>query len=305
MSQVIIHQSDLSAWNRCPAAFGYKRQGWPEPQSSAAAFGSVVHHALLVFERARAEGDGHELATRKAVETFVWFWNPMNIEAITAPVQKWLPRQSYGELRERGIESITKFCELVKFDDAELLGTEFSFMVPIDGTWDDDLGQPHILAGSIDRLVARKYRGYDVLGVDDFKTGKEYAYLRQNLQFTAYCYASTKLEFWVGAGGEDGFGPERGEQLFERFAGKARRGTWINMRKIKFQDAGWRGPIDYKRFALAVNQITASMREDIYPLTLSGDVCTFCSFRDRCGGVGVPDDDHGSPVPSRRTSAPR
>jgi len=292
---VVLHQSDLSAWIRCAAAFNYRRKGWKEPQTSAAAFGSVVHHALLVFERARTEGTDHATATAMAVETFVHYWNPMSIEAVTSPVEKWLPRQGYGEMRERGISSITKFCELVRYDDAELLGVEYSFMVPIEGTWDFELEQPHILAGSIDRLVARRYKRHLILGVDDYKTGAEYTYLRQNLQFSAYCYASTTREFWVGAHGEDGFGEERGQELFERFAGKSRRGTWINMRKIKLQDAGWRGPIDYQRFALAAQQIYLSMREDIYPLTLSGEVCTFCSFRADCGGVGVPDDDHGAP----------
>jgi len=294
----IVHQSDISAWGRCPAAFGYKRAGWREPILSATAFGSVVHHALLVFERARAEGELHELAVRKAVETFIWYWNPLNIEAICEPVEIWLPRQGFSELRSRGITAIEKFAELVRFDDAELLGTEFGFMVPIDGTWDDELGEPHILAGSIDRLKAAMYRRYPVIGIDDYKTGKEYRYLRQNLQFTAYCYASTKKEFWTGWRGEDGFGEERGTQLYERFKGAARRGTWINMRQLKFQDAGWRGPDDYKRFALSVQQITASMQADIYPMTISGEVCTFCSFRDRCGGTGVPGDDHGKPGPA-------
>lgn len=301
---MIFHQSDLSAWNRCPAAFGYRRQGWPEQQSSAAAYGSVMHHALLVFERARAEGQPHQSAVKAAVSTFVWFWNPMNIAAVTDPVEIWFPRQGYSDMREKGIRSITQFCELVKFDDAELLGTEMSFMVPIDGTWDFDLEAPHILAGSIDRLVTRRYRGHLIVGVDDFKTGMEYRYLRQNLQFSAYCYATTRPEMWVGWNGEDGFGTERGTELYERFQGKSRRGTWINLRSIKFQDAGWRGPIDYQRFALAVQQIYLSMREDIYPLTLAGDVCTFCPFREGCGGVGVPDDDHGSPLIKRRSAAP-
>lgn len=48
----------------------------------------------------------------------------------------WLPRQSYGELRNKGVEILKKYADLVQFDDQELLATEFSFCVPIQGTWD-------------------------------------------------------------------------------------------------------------------------------------------------------------------------
>lgn len=82
-------------------------------------------------------------------------------------------------------------------------------MVPIDGTWDDELGEPHILAGAVDRLAVRHY-----------------------------CYASTKREFWVGWRGADGFGEERGSLLYERFVGAGRRGTWINLRSAARVRAG-------------------------------------------------------------------
>lgn len=290
---MILHQSDVSAVSRCMAQFGYRRQGWPEPQLSATAYGSVVHHALQVFERERSAGTPHESAVQKAVDTFLWYWQPLNIESICEPVEIWLPRQGYSELRARGITAIGQYCELVRYDDHELLGTEYSFMVPIDGTWDYDLNEPHVLAGSIDKLVVRWIKRKQVLGVDDYKTGKEYRYLRQNLQFTAYCYATTKREFWTGWRGEDGFGEELGGQLFERFKDAGRRGTWINLKTIKLQDAGWRGPKDYERFALACDQLASAVRHDIFPLTISGEACTFCAFRDRCGGVGVAEDSHG------------
>jgi hypothetical protein len=295
---VIIHQSDLSSWIRCPAAFNYSRLGWPQEQNSAAAYGTVMHHSLLVFERLRAEGASVDSAARSAQETFVHYWNPINIDSLTEPVKKWLPRQSYGGLRAKGIKVIGEFADLVRYDDAELLATEYAFQVPIQDTWDELLGEPHILAGSIDRLVARRYKRHLVLGVDDYKSGKEYTYLRQNLQFTAYCYASTTPEFWSGWRGEDGFG-ERGPEMHQRFSGAARRGTWINLKQLKFQDAGWRGPKDYKRFAVAVNQVAASIQADIYPMTLVGEVCTFCPFRENCCGVGVAEDAHGAPGSER------
>lgn len=293
---MLIHQSDIAAWSRCSAAYGYKLRGLPTQTNSAAAYGSVVHHALQVFERTRVL-EGYDIAVQKALETFVFYWNPLNIEAITdrVPADGWLPRQGYSELRARGLGAIRKYAELIRFDDHELLATEFGFIVDIDGTWDDDEGRPHRLGGSIDRLATRHFLRKEAVCIDDYKTGKEYKYLRHNLQFTAYAYASTKLEFWVGNEGEDGFGLERGTQLFDRFQGAGRRGTWINMRTFKFQDAGWRGERDYERFKLAVEQLSASIKADIFPLSISGETCRYCEFRSICGGTGVAGDDEGNP----------
>lgn len=308
---MLFHQSDISAWGRCPAQFGYRRAGMPQSTSSAMAYGSVMHHAIQVFETALHEAriacnnkvrspeynQKFNEAIQVTLETFVHFWNPMNIEAICDPVPAdgWLPRQGYSEMRKRGIDAIRKYADLIRYDDHELLGAEYSFNVPILGTWDDDLNEPHVLAGSIDRLAARHYKRNLTLCVDDYKTGKEYKYLRQNLQFTAYCYATTRPEFWTGWRGEDGFGEERGMKLYERFKDCARRGTWINMRRFEFQDAGFRAQTDYDRFALAVSQIAESIKHDIFPLTISGEACTYCDYRNVCGGVGVADDAHGQP----------
>ncbi len=633
----IVHQSDIASWIRCPTAFMYGKQGQPRKQLSATAYGSVIHYALETFERLRHTGAGHTVSVEAAIETFRHYWSPLNIDAICEPVDVWLPRQGYNELRERGVQALRAYCQLVQFDDHELLATEFGFQVPIDGTWDYDLNEPHVLAGTIDRLAVRHHKRHPFVAIDDYKctapdtpvlmgdgteqradsilvgqkvlawvdgelrpslversqdngirtcvrvtsrhstqvvtanhpflvggqwikamdlhvgdlltlglntthaelvddktragsneayllgvlvgdgyfgdtpkltqndtdvvdalraalrgtgielagrepnfhfrgraalqdllnehglngkrsadkfipeavmaggapaaigflsgwldtdghvrvlpglppninwsttsetlarqgarllanldikanvqlirgsydgetywswrvsvstaygaarcaellqprgrkahamaaiptevlrpgprnrwpaydqdpvisldivpdqptwsltiadethvtagvvthnSGKEYKFLRQNLQFSAYCYASTKPEFWHGWRGEDGFGPGRGGQLFHRFEGKARRGTWINMKTIKFQDAGWRGPDDYRRFALAVEQIVASIKADIYPLSLSGETCQYCEFRDICAGTGVPANEHGEP----------
>ena len=285
---------------RCPAQYGYKRAGWRDQTNSASAFGSVMHSALQVLETERAMGTPFEHCVMKALEHFVHYWSPLNIEAICEPVPAdgWLPRQGFSELRLRGIDSLRKYAELIRFDDHELLGIEYGFRVPIEGTWDEDLGKPHELGGSIDRLAIRHYSRKPVLAVDDWKTGKNYRYLRHNMQFTAYCYASTQREFWIGYGGEDGFGLERGQKLFDTYAEYARRGTWINMRTFKFEDAGWRGPVDYSRFALAVEQCVATIKADIFPLSLSGEHCKYCPYRKSYGGMGIAPEEHGNPVTS-------
>lgn len=294
---MILHQSDLSALSRCMQEYGLKRAGAPGKTNSAAAYGSVMHHAITAGERAIATGTARASAIAQAQETFVYYWHPLNIETVCDPVPDdgWLPQQSYVSLRNRGLETITKYFELIKYDDSELLATEMSFSVPIDGTWDEELGEPHVLVGSIDRLAVGFYRRNETLKIDDYKTGREYKYLRQNLQGTAYAYATTKREFWTGWRGEDGFGAERGAQLFERFQHKARRFTWINLKTVKHMDGGWRGPLDYERFALAVEQFAALIRAEVFPLTLVGEVCTFCQMRGICGGMGVPDNEHGAP----------
>lgn len=293
----VFHQSDVAAANRCLAEWGYKRKGLTTTTNSAAAYGSVIHHAIQVFERQVALGTSRKAALQMALETFSFYWSPSNIEAICEPVPPdgWLPRQGYSELRTKGLETIRQYADLIKFDESELLATEFSFMVPIDGTWDYNLNEPHYLAGSVDRLAVRYYRRALTVAVDDLKSGKEQVHLRHNVQGSAYCYASTKREFWTGHRGEDGFGEERGNELFERFQGAGRRFTWINLRTIKFQDGGWRGPIDYARFALAIEQLAATVDADIFPLSISGAACTYCDMRRVCGGTGLPADDHGKP----------
>lgn len=298
------HQSDLSSWARCAAQVGYKRAGLPDKTNSAAVYGSVMHHALQVLERELNTGTPFETALQKALETFAWYWNPLNTDQICDPVPAdgWLPQQGYSQLRVKGLDTIRKYADLIRFDNHELLATEYPFIVPLPGTWDDELGEPHWLAGSVDRLAARHYLRQLALCIDDYKTGKEYVALRYNLQFSGYALASLQREFWVGARGEDGFG-DRGEEMFQRFQGAGRRGTWINLRTIKFQDAGWRGPIDYSRFTLAVEQMHASIKADIFPLSISGSVCQYCDFRNICGGTGLPDSDHGKPEPRKAVKA--
>jgi hypothetical protein len=280
---------------------GLKRAGVPSTTNSASAYGSVIHHAVQILEREFYTGTPKPEALQKAIETFLYYWLPANISAIceSVPADGWLPRQSYGELRNKGVDTLRKYADLLKFNDQELLGTEVSFIVPIPGTWDDELGEPHELAGSIDRLAVRYYRRALTLAIDDYKSGVPYVYLRQNLQGTAYCLATTRHEFWVGWKGEDGFGQERGEQLYERFLDVGRRFTWINLRSIKFEDGGWRGPDDYRRFALAVEQYARLIQADIFPLAISGSVCRWCDMRRVCGGTGIPDDEHGKPLALR------
>lgn len=296
---MIFHQSDLSAWDRCPAQFGYKRQGLPRKNTSAIAYGVVMHHCLHLLEYLVAHGTPLVEALDLALAEFTKCWMPPAFGGLTEeiPPDGWMRGQGFSELRLKGLQSLRTYADLMRFDKMEPLALEYGFMVPVDGTWDDELGEPHILAGTVDRLAVRFHRRIETLCVDDYKTGKTQYRLQHNLQFTAYLYATTKREFWVGWRGEDGFGEQRGQELYERFVDTPRRAFWVNLKELKVQDAGFRNDVHYARFRLALNQVAASVQADIFPLTISGDACTYCEYRDVCGGLPVPSEDYDPTEP--------
>lgn len=289
MRLVILHQSDLQSWARCPHAWQQSRDGVAEKVLSATSYGVVMHHAMHILERT---GD-----LDAAIDTFTHYWHPLRIETLAPQVEVWIRGETYAGLLRKGVDTLRKYDHLIKFDDHELLALEYEFIVPVHGTVDRVTGEPHLLAGTIDRLAARHYKRVLTLCIDDFKTGKRSTYLRHNPQGTGYSYASTLPEFWVGnpAHLTEGFGAERGTQLMERFASAARRFWWIDLKDCKFVNGGWRGEQDYRRFALAIQNMGDSIQAEIFPLTMQGDVCQWCSFRETCGGIGL-DDDSGNPT---------
>lgn len=301
---MIVHASDLSAWARCAAAYGYSRRGLPDKTNSATAFGSVIHAAIETLERSvwdlRSDYDRDspefvkaiEEGVAKANEIFVYYWLPSNIEAICprVPEDGWIAGQTYSELRNRGIETIRSYAEMLRSDTSTPLAFELPFQVTLDGTWDEEEERPHLLAGRMDRVALALRRRVPVLAAQDYKSGKQPNYLRHNIQGTVYAYATTKPEFWTGQGGEVGFGDD-GLVLHEKFKELPRQFVWVNLQTAKFVDGGLREAQDYARLKLAVEQMVASIRADIYPLSISGENCTYCNYRDICGGIGLPEDE--------------
>jgi hypothetical protein len=180
-------------------------------------------------------------------------------------------------------------------------------------------GRQHTLTGTIDRLAVRKWYGTPYLAIEDFKTGKQPAYLRQNMQGTAYAYATTQPEFW-----KSDFFPSFDDQTIDaletHFAKHqyrlhegtkewwwsgptrthmielaSRRFRWINMQYIKYADGGWRGPADYARLEQAVDAYVKGQEAQIYQPTLSGEICRYCPFQKTCAGVGLAPPGHGEP----------
>jgi hypothetical protein len=277
----VIHQSDISSWSRCPEAYRLGKAGVARNQTSALAYGSVMHHAVYVLERYRS--------LEKAIATFKHYWHPHNIEAICDPVDTWLPRQTYSILLERGIESLTRLWDTLQLQDYEVLGLEFSFVVPILGTSDVD-GEPLYLGGTIDRLIMREIKRKPVLFVEDAKSGKKYRNLRQNLQGTAYVYATERPEFWMGDSRFYLPGFPDGEKVFKELEGVERRFTWLDLNESAFHPGGTRTDQDYRRFAKAAQGVYDSIQAGIYTLNISGDTCTYCEFKEVCGGIGLSED---------------
>ena len=291
MDIILIRQSDLSAFSRCAqqkklndqAKAGLLTGG---EQLSQTAYGSVMHHAISTLERLQFQG--RDDAVERAHATFDHYWDPVNISAICDPVTIWAARQTYAGLLRKGHQTIDLYGEHLAKDVSKLLALEIEFTLPLEVD-----GVVHDFHGTMDRLALRKLSGQSYVEISDFKTGQDQKYLRWNVQFTAYGWATTQRAFWTDAWGE-----EQGNDLYERFRLLARRGTWISLRNgVDRQDAGWRGEQDYARFKVAVREYVKAVELDVYPLSLKGDVCFWCRWREICGGVPVPDEQHGRPEP--------
>jgi len=297
VSGIQVRQSDLASYSRCPQqkklVDQYKADaGGKQPeQLSMTAYGSVMHHAIHVMEKLHF--DKRPDAVEKAHATFDYYWDPANITAICDSVTIWAARQTWAGLARKGHQTIDLYAKYLQTDVSRLLGLELEFNLPFELD-----GEQHIFHGTMDRLSLRKLSGTPYLNIEDFKTGRNYGTrkgdLRWNAQFSGYCWATTQPKFWT-----DAWGQEEGAELFTRFSVLARRATWISLKNgVDRQDAGWRGPQDYARFWAAIREYVKAVKADIYPLSLKGDVCFYCAFREGiCGGVAVPDEDHGRPEP--------
>jgi len=288
---LVVRQSDLASYSRCAQQKklnDLSKAGviGPGEQLSMTAYGSVLHHGVHVLEKLRFERRKDALA--KAHSSFEFYWDPVNIAAICPPVTIWAARQTYAGLLRKGHQTLDLYAKHLEGDRSKLLALEIEFNLPFELD-----GEQHILHGTMDRLALRKDpSGVTYVEVADYKSGQDYKYLRWNAQFTLYCWSTTQHKFWADAWGE-----QQGEELYQRFALLGRRGTWVSLRNgVDRQDAGWRGPKDYDRLWVAIREYIKAVKADIYPLSLTGTTCEWCQWREICGGVAVPDHDHGRPA---------
>ena len=313
----IIRQSDLASWSRCQLQKYYQDRANADPSATQPAdlsittYGSICHYAMQIGAQALVDGAEIEDAIALATKTFEHYWN--NPSELGLRITDWLPRQTFGGLRERGRLAIRNLLELLAKDDHFLLGLEYQFAVPY-GMPD---GRLHTITGTIDRLAIKRQGGKPYLSIDDLKFGKQPTYLRYNMQGTVYAYCSTLPEFWTGwpdngVGALETFDSQTMGRLQQSFSNwgyalhrgsphgedlplASRRFRWINGHDIKIADGGWRHARDYARMQLAIEAYIASCEAGIYSVNQIGEVCRFCAFRKTCGGVGLPDDEAGAP----------
>lgn len=257
VSQTVIRQ-----FGGCPRQYYYSEiLGLGEEASgSLAVFGTVFHYSLDVYE---TYGRDLDLAQR----TFEHFWTHPG--ELGEHIDFWHKGSTFLTLLKRGQDMLEKFAELEPWR-GQLVGTEVHFEVP--------LGD-HTLAGTIDKLWVRP--GSKRLDIVDFKTGAFVPEkLRYHLQFTAYCYATLRPEFWEALPGfEDGLA---------RFARFDRDGWWYQARNNKMWAAGVREVVDYKRLYLAVETMDQTIKAGVFPLDANGENCGYCPFVETVCGSEMP-----------------
>ena len=259
-------QSDLKVFGDCAMQYRYSRilGLGAEAQGSLTVLGTIWHYAVDVYETFN-----HDLDLAK--RTFIYYWSYP--EELGQKVDFWHRGSTFMGLQNRGLDMLERYHELSPWKTGQRLGSEIHFLVNIGD---------HELEGTIDKLWVRP--GQKRLEVVDFKTGSHVPEaLRYNIQFSAYCYATTQPEFWAEVPGhEDGH---------ERYASYQRGGWWYHARNNKMFNAGNRDQPDYDRLQWALIQMDAAIKADVFPLTISGTTCQYCSYVGICGTeVAEPSD---------------
>jgi hypothetical protein len=257
-----FRQSHLKQFGDCAQQFYlFHLHDKPELVGSLTVLGSVWHFAVEVYE---SYGFDLDLGER----TFVHYWE--RPEELGLTIDFWHRRTTYEGLQKRGLMMLRQYHDTRLWREGNLLGSEIHFTVP--------LGD-HELEGTIDKLWIRP--GRQLLEVLDFKTGARVPEkLRQNVQFTAYCYATMRPEFWQYVPGwEDGH---------HTFQGWKRGGAWYHARNNKLFNAGYRESKDYQKLHLAVIEMARAIDREVFPLTISGETCGYCPFVGEECGANVP-----------------
>jgi len=273
-----FRQSDIKRWGTCPLQYKYANlDGLPRIQTCAVTFGSIIHDVILWMEVNRD--------LPGAIHLFQDYWiDPTRLDP-SYEIQKWLPKRSFESYAQDGARMLRSWWAIIEWDADVVLGREQHFVVPI--------GDGHELEGTLDKLVVRYKPKTDsyALVVSDYKTSRKvpsYGYLRQDLQFSAYCYATTQPEFWTGV--------DNGEHLRQQVMHLPREAEWVQLTAPQRKHAGDRNDQDYNRITYAVNAMAASIDMRIFVPNISGESCTFCDFRERCGLPDLETEGHYKPM---------
>lgn len=270
-----LRQSTLKLWQRCPLQVRWAHiEGLPIEQSGSLVFGSILHDCVLHLETTHdVEG---------TVDRFRAFWRQ---PALLDPppgsppyrVDYYVRGTNWKKFAEKGEDVIRRWWNVIQWDTDLVLGREYGFSVPI--------GDGHVLDGTIDKLVVRYHAatGAWIVLISDYKTQAKtptYDYLEEDLQFTAYAYASLCREFWEPMFPGD---PAAGLALWEKYRDLARHGEWVQLVTARRMDAGIREQRHYNRLTMAVNAIAESIALRVFPPNISGASCRYCEWRSQCG----------------------
>lgn len=260
-----LRQSDLKLWQSCPLKYRYYHlDGLPRQQSAALTFGSIIHVCVLYLEVSQ------DLAA--AIDLFRKFWaDPSSVDA-EYEIDYYLRGTNWKKYAAEGERILQHWWSVIQWDSDVVIAREHAFSVPI--------GDGHTLDGTVDKIAIRFQPKINrrVVLISDYKTNRKnptYDYLAEDLQFSAYGYASTRPEFWVTI-------PD-GPEIYQRVKDFPRQGEWVQLTGPKRMDAGERTQRHYNRVAMAANALAESVAMRIFVPTISGESCRYCEFRKPCG----------------------
>ena len=275
---MILRQSDLKSWQRCPLAWRFQNiDNLPREQGGSSVFGSIIHDCVLFME-VNQDLEG-------AILRFKEFWlDPSKCPVPTGKQQLQVDYyergRSWKAFMEKGPRILRDWWSIIQWDSDLVLAREFTFDVPA--------GQGHVLHGTIDKITVRYNAklGRFVILLSDYKTNNKvptYEYLEEDLQFTAYGYASTRVEFWIQLAKVMGRPERDGVAMHEQYRDLPRYGEWVQLAKPERRDAGVREQRHFNRLIMALDAMAMSVAMRIFVPNISGETCRYCEFRKPCG----------------------
>lgn len=271
-----LRQSDIKLWLKCPLAWRFANvEKLPRLQGGALTYGSILHDCVFHLETTRD--------LDAAIERFERFWREPTLLDPSYGVEYYHRGASWVKYATEGPEVLRHWAKIIEWDSELVLAREYTFDLPIGRNG-------HRLRGTLDKLVIAFHpkTGAYVVKVVDYKTDRKtpkYDFLEEDLQFSAYCWATTQREFWEGLPGG------RGPELFEQYKHLPRRGEWVQLTGPRIMDAGERVDRHYRRLSTAVDAISDSIAMGIYVPTISGETCRYCDYRGPCGLPEIEEDE--------------
>jgi len=276
VSPIKVRQSDLKTWMRCPLQYRWMHiEKLPRLEGGSSVFGTIIHDCVLWLETNK-DLDG-------AIERFQRLWTfPETMIHNGAPlrIDYYEKGRNWVKFNQMGPDLLTRWWRIIEWDTDLTLAREFTFDVPI--------GDGHRLTGTVDKVVVRYRAATDewVLLISDYKTNAKvptYEYLEEDLQFSAYAYASLQEEFWLQLARAMGLTDAEGRDMFKRYKDMPRYGEWVALQTSKRMDAGIREERHFNRLIMAVNALADSVAMRIFVPNISGETCRYCEFRKQCG----------------------